>query len=270
MISRAIPRGSESLPVIGLGTWQAFDAGGSAAARAPLAEVLERFAGGGGRVIDSSPMYGQAEVVGALRQHAPDAFLATKVWTSGREEGIAQMERSMRRLRAGTIDLMQVHNLVDWRVHLATLRAWKAEGRIRYLGVTHYTRSAFADLETILRKEDVDFVQLPLSLGVPDAADRLLPVARERGVAVLVNQPFEEGALFSRLRGVPFPSWTAQHGCRTWAEVALKWIVSHEDVTCVIPATRNAAHMESNLRAGAEPLFDPEERKRLRELVRRA
>lgn len=269
MIERTIPRTNESIPVIGLGTWQAFDVGGSPAARAPLVEVLQRFAAGGGRVVDSSPMYGQAEeVVGALRQHVPKAFLATKVWTSGRGEGIEQMERSMRLMRADAIDLMQVHNLLDWRTHLATLRAWKREGRIRYLGVTHYTRSAFGDLERILREEEIDFVQLPLSLGVPEAAERLLPVARERGVGVLVNRPFEEGALFARLRGVPFPSWTGEHGCRTWADVALKWIVSHEEVTCVIPATRNAEHMESNLRAGEGRLFDAGERKRLRALVR--
>jgi len=247
MQSRPIPSSGELLPVIGLGTWQTFDVAG--AARAKLVPVVERFAAGGGRVIDTSPMYGRAEEsVGELKP--PEAFLATKVWTRGREHGIEQMERSMRLLRATTIDLIQVHNLLDWQTHLATLRAWKAEGRVRYIGITHYQTGAFAQLERIMRDETLDFVQLPYSVGVPDAEKRLLPLAQERGIAVLVNRPFEEGALTRQFRGQ--------------SELLLRWIVSHPAVTCAIPATRNPEHVAENLRAGdQEPLGDAE-RARLR------
>ena len=265
-MNRTIPKGSESIPVIGLGTWQTFDVEDSAKSLAPLAATLDRFAAGGGRVIDTSPMYGRAEdVVGALREHVPNAFLATKVWTEGRERGIAQMETSMRRLRTDVIDLMQIHNLVDWRTHLATLREWKREGRIRYLGITHYTRSSFGDLESIMRREEIDFVQLPFSLGLPDAADRLLPLAAERGIAVLVNRPFEEGDLLRRAQRLAIPEWT---GCSTWPELALRWIVSDPAVTCVIPATRNPDHIAENIRAASGRLFDARERKQIREFMR--
>jgi len=247
MQSRSIPSSGELLPVIGLGTWQTFDVAG--AARAKLVPVVERFAAGGGRVIDTSPMYGRAEeAVGELKP--PDAFLATKVWTEGRDEGIEQMERSMRLLRANTIDLIQVHNLVDWRTHLRTLRQWKDEGRVRYIGITHYVPSAFAQLEQILRDETVDFVQLPYSVGTPDAEQRLLPLAQERGVAVLVNRPFEEGKLTRRFPGQ--------------SELMLRWIVSHPAVICVIPATRNPEHVAENLRAGEQAVLPTAERERLR------
>ncbi|HEY6139347.1 MAG TPA: aldo/keto reductase [Thermoanaerobaculia bacterium] len=245
MHHRPIPSSGEVLPIIGLGTWQTFDVEG--AARAKLVPVVERFAAGGGRVIDTSPMYGRAEeAVGELKP--ANAFLATKVWTEGRGEGITQMERSMRLLRTNRIDLMQVHNLVDWRTHLATLRRWKDEGRVRYIGITHYRTGAFPELERIMRSETIDFVQLPYSVGVPDAEERLLPLAEERGIAVLVNRPFEEGALTRRRP----------------AESLLRWIVSHPAVTCVIPATRNPLHLAENLRAGEGPLPDAKERARLR------
>jgi len=247
MHHRAIPSSGELLPVIGLGTWQTFDVAG--AARAKLVPVVERFAAGGGRVIDTSPMYGRAEeAVGELKP--PDAFLATKVWTEGREHGIEQMERSMRLLRTSRIDLMQVHNLVDWRTHLATLRQWKEEGRVRYIGITHYRTGAFPELEGIMRAEPLDFVQLPYSVSVPDAEQRLLPLAQERGIAVLVNRPFEEGAL------------TRRHPRQ--AELLLRWIVSHPAVTCVIPATRNPEHLAENLRAGEGALLEAKERAHLR------
>ena len=245
MHHRPIPSSGEALPIIGLGTWQTFDVAG--AARAKLVPVVERFAAGGGRVIDTSPMYGRAEeAVGELKP--PNAFLATKVWTTGRDEGIEQMERSMRLLRTECIDLMQVHNLVDWRTHLMTLRRWKDEGRVRYIGITHYRTGAFPELERIMRSETLDFVQLPYSVGVPDAEERLLPLAEERGIAVLVNRPFEEGALARR------------HP----AELLLRWIVSHPAVTCVIPATRNPEHLAENVRAGGGELPDAKERARLR------
>jgi diketogulonate reductase-like aldo/keto reductase len=259
MQTRAIPSSGEAVPVIGLGTWQTFDT----ADVQPLLPVVDAFTAAGGRVIDSSPMYGRAEeAVGKVQGRVTRPFLATKVWTRGRAEGIEQMERSFRLLQTEVIDLMQVHNLLDWRVHLGTLRDWKAQGRIRYIGVTHYVTSAFGELESILRGEELDFVQLPLSVGVPDAARRLLPLARERGVAVLVNRPFEEGALLRRLRGRALPDEARDLGCASWSELLLRWIVAHEEVTCVIPATGSRAHLEENLRAGEGRTLTVKERER--------
>jgi diketogulonate reductase-like aldo/keto reductase len=270
-ILRAIPSSAETLPVVGLGTWQTFDAGGGAE-RAPLRQVLQRFAELGGRVVDSSPMYGRAEdVVGDLAAELglrDRLFLATKVWTSGREAGVAQMEASRRRLRAKVVDLMQVHNLVDWGTHLRTLREWKGAGRIRYLGITHYTASAYGELESILLTEPLDFVQLNYSLAEREAERRLLPLAAERGVAVLVNRPFAEGALFRRVRGRPLPSWAAEIGCRSWAQLFLKWILAHPAVTCVIPATSRPEHLEDNMQAAVGPLPDAATRERIAAALR--
>jgi diketogulonate reductase-like aldo/keto reductase len=261
MIQRRIPKSGEELPVIGLGTWQTFDV--RDAEREPLIEVLARFTAAGGKVIDTSPMYGRAEeVAGGLRP--AEAFVATKVWTRGREHGIEQMRRSMQLLRADRIDLMQIHNLVDWRTHLATLRAWKTEGRVRYIGITHYTTSAFRDLESIMREEEIDFVQLPMSIGVPDAEERLLPLAGDRGIAVLVNRPFEEGALLRNVRRKLLPDWARQYDAESWSELLLRWIVSHPAVTCVIPATRNPEHMSENVRAGEGRVLSMKERRELR------
>lgn len=261
MLTRLIPSSREPMPVIGLGTWQTFDV----VRPTTQGEVLDELARAGGRLVDSSPMYGRAEaVVGALRDRIPNAFLATKVWTSGREAGIAQMNESMRLLRAKVIDLMQIHNLVDWRTHLATLRDWKSRGRIRYLGITHYTRSAFADLESIVKREAIDFVQLPLSVELPDAEERLLPLAAERGVAVLVNRPFEGGSLIRAVARTPLPAWAGEFDCRSWSELFLRWIVSHEEVTCVIPATANREHLLENVRAGEGRMLDGKERAALR------
>jgi diketogulonate reductase-like aldo/keto reductase len=270
-ILRAIPSSKEILPVIGLGTWQTFDVGSDPAERVPLRQVLQRFGALGGRVVDSSPMYGRAEaVVGDLaaeRGLRDSLFLATKVWTSGREAGIAQMETSLRRLRTRVLDLMQTHNLVDWRTHLKTLRDWKHGGRIRYLGVTHYTASAYGELETILRSEPLDFVQLNYSMVEREAERRLLPLAAERGVAVLINRPFAEGALFRRVRGHALPSWAAEIGCKSWAQLFLKWVVAHPAVTCVIPATSRPEHLEDNMQAGVGPLPDAAMRERIARLV---
>jgi diketogulonate reductase-like aldo/keto reductase len=254
MNTRKIPRTGEALPVIGLGTWQTFDVGDSPAQRGPLAQVLEKFFAAGAKVIDSSPMYGRAEnVLGDLLRASssrPKAFLATKVWTSGKERGVEQMSESIRRMAAGRMDLMQVHNLVDWKTHLETLRAWKQEGRVRYIGVTHYARSAFDELEQIVRKERLDFVQLPYSIAFRDAEKRLLPAARETGTAVLVMRPFEGGSLFSQTRGKPLPDFAREMGCESWAQYFLKFILGHPAVTCPIPATANPRHVEDNLRAG--------------------
>ena len=270
-ILRPIPSSRETLPVIGLGTWQTFDVGSDAGERGPRRQVLQRFVTLGGRVVDSSPMYGRAEaVVGDLSAELglrDSLFLATKVWTRGREAGLAQMEASRRRLRTRVLDLMQVHNLVDWRTHLATLQDWKRSGRVRYVGVTHYTASAYGELEWALRSEPVDFVQFNYSVVERDAERRLLPLAAERGVAVLINRPFAEGALFRRVRGQPVPSWAAEIGCKSWAQLFLKWIVAHPAVTCVIPATSRPEHLEDNMLAGVGALPDAAMRSRIAGLV---
>lgn len=273
MLERSIPSTGEPIPAVGLGTWRAFDPGGSAAARAPLRDVLERFVALGGRVIDSSPMYGAAEsVVGDLAVDlglTDRLFVATKVWTTGRDAGIAQMEQSLRRLRVGWLDLMQVHNLVDWRTHLATLRSWKEAGRVRYLGVTHYTSSAHDELERVLRREPLDFVQVNYSLGEPEAGRRLLPLARERGIAVLVNRPFGGGGLFQRVRARALPPWAAELDCQSWAQVFLKWILADPAITCVIPATSQPPHLVDNMAAGRGRLPDAAMRERMSALVSR-
>lgn len=254
MQTRPIPSTGAALPVVGCGTWRTFDVGATKEERAPLAEVLRILFEAGGSVIDSSPMYGRAEaVVGDLlaAMRARDkAFLATKVWTRGRAAGIEQMERSMALLKADRIELMQVHNLVDWRTHLETLRAWKAAGRVTYIGVTHYTASAYDELEAVMRAETLDFVQLNYALDDRAAERRLLPLAADRGIAVLVNQPFGGGDLLRRLRGRPLPSWAAEIGCDSWAQILLKYVLGHPAVTCVIPGTSRPGHMRDNARAG--------------------
>ena len=273
VLTRAIPSTGEAIPAVGLGTWQTFDVGGSASAREPLREVLRRFVELGGRVIDSSPMYGAAErVAGDLAAElkiVDQLFVATKVWTSGRDAGVAQMEQSSRLLRKPRLDLMQIHNLVDWRTHLATLREWKQAGRIRYLGITHYTASAYDELERVLRGERVDFVQLNYSLGEREAERRILPLARERGVAVLVNRPFAEGNLFGRVRGQTLPSWAAEFDCASWAQFFLKWILAHPAVTCVIPATSKPEHLADNMKAGVGALPDAATREKMTALIGR-
>jgi aryl-alcohol dehydrogenase-like predicted oxidoreductase len=258
LLTRAIPSTGERLPVIGLGTWQAFDVGASASDRAPREEVLRTFVELGGTVVDSSPMYGRSEeVVGdlAAKLHLDGRlFVATKVWTSGKASGVRQMEDSMRKLRAARIDLMQVHNLVDVTAHLETLRSWKEEGRVRYVGVTHYTAGQHEVVARVLVSHPVDFVQINYSVAERDAERRLLPLALDRGVAVLINRPFAEGALLRRLRSRPLPAWAAGIDCSGWPELLLKFIVSHPAVTCVIPATSKVDHLRQNMRAGSGPL----------------
>ncbi len=267
LIERAIPASGELLPVIGIGTWQTFDVGADVGARAPLADVINRFATAGGRVIDSSPMYGSAEsVTGDLVAGAGLAgklFLATKVWTSGRDAGIRQMETSFKRLRTARMDLMQVHNLVDAAVHTKTLADWKAKGRVRYVGITHYARSAYADVERVLRNGGVDFLQINYSLAEKDSQERLLPLARDMKVAVIANRPFAEGAMFRQVRGKPLPGWAQEVGAASWAQFFLKWIVSHPAVTCAIPGTGNPEHMADNLAAGTGALPDAALRARM-------
>jgi diketogulonate reductase-like aldo/keto reductase len=252
---------------VGLGTWQAFDVAGDAAGTAQAREALKALVELGGRVIDSSPMYGSAEsVVGQLASELgmkAKLFVATKVWTSGKQAGIRQMEDSMRKLRVERLDLMQVHNLVDAETHLATLRQWKKAGRVRYLGVTHYNAGAHGDLETAIKAGDIDFVQVNYSLAEPDADRRLLAAAAASRTAVIVNRPFAEGAMFGRVKGKALPEWAKEIGCTTWAQFFLKWILGHLAVTCVIPGTRNPQHVADNLGAASGPLPDEAMRKRM-------
>ncbi len=271
MLRRPIPRSGEELPVIGMGTYRTFDVGSSPGEREPLKEVMRGFVDMGGKLIDSSPMYGNAEtVVGDLAAELgiqSALFLATKVWTYGREQGVSQMEQSMRRMRTQRMELIQVHNLTDWRTQLATLHEWKAQGRVRYIGITHYSVSAYGDLERLMRDEELDFVQFNYSIVTREAERRLLPLAQERRIAVLVNRPFEEGALFRKVRGKDLPSWAADFGCQSWGQFFLKYIVSHPAVTCVIPATNDPRHLADNMQAGYGRIPDAEERQRMAELL---
>lgn len=267
MHRKPIPSSGEPLPVIGCGTWIGFDVSPRGAEYERLREVLLALFDAGGSVVDSSPMYGRAEdVAGRLLEETGTrerAFVATKVWTSGRESGIRQMEESFRLLRTKTIDLLQVHNLVDWRTHLAVLREWKAQGRVRYVGVTHYASSAYPQLEQVLRSEALDFVQLNYSVDDRAAELRLLPLAAERGIAVLVNRPFGGGGLLRSLRGRPLPGWAGEIGCESWAQLLLKFVVSHPAVTCAIPGTGNPAHMRANALAGTGTMPDEALRRRM-------
>ncbi len=268
--TRAIPKSpkaSEVLPVVGLGTWQTFDVGTGKSERAAVAQVLEKFLASGARVIDSSPMYGRAEevtgdelaTIGAIGK----PFLATKVWTSGKEEGIAQMQRSMRRMRAKRMDLMQIHNLVDYRTHLPVLREWKQTGTIRYLGVTHYQRDQFDTIEKLMREEQLDFIQIPYSIVDRAAEKRILPAAADTGTAVLVMQPFESGSLFRRVKGKPLPALAAELDCTSWAQFFLKFLIGHPAVTCPIPATSNPKHVLDNIGAAFGRLPDATQRKQM-------
>ena len=271
-VTRPVPSSGERIPVIGLGTSRVFEVGGSAEERGPLKAVVEQLATLANSMLDTSPMYGEAEAVAGDLVEALGVrdrlFLATKVWTSGRQAGIEQMERSLRLLRTDRVDLMQVHNLEDWRTHLETLRAWKADGRARYVGVTHYHAGAHEALERVMRAAQLDFVQLNYSLAEPEAADRLLPLARELGVAVIVNRPFARGRLFRAVKGRALPPWAERLGCRSWAQFFLKFAVGHPAVTCAIPGTSKLRHMVDNQGAGRGPLPDAAEQRRMLDLVR--
>ena len=266
-ITRPIGPSSEHLPVIGLGTWQTFDVGNDAARRQQLSAVLRAFVDEGGRLLDSSPMYGTSETVsGDLATEtgvASRLFWATKVWTSGRDAGVRQMEESMRKLRVRRVDLMQVHNLLDVQTHLATLWAWKQEGRVRYIGVTHYTASGAAQVARVIEREPVDFVQINYSVGERDAEQHLLPLCAEKGIAVLANRPFASGGLFGRVRNKPLPSFAREIDCTTWAQLLLKFVVSHPAITCAIPATSRVEHLRDNMAAGRGRLPNQEMRERI-------
>lgn len=271
LLRRAIPRSGELLPAVGLGTWQTFDVGRNDPARTELGEVLRQLTELGGSVVDSSPMYGESErVVGDLAAKLglrERLFFATKVWTSGREAGIRQMEASFRLMRTARIDLMQVHNLLDLGIHLKTLREWKAAGKIRYLGITHYHSGAYAELERLVKTREYDFVQFNYSMDEREAEARLLPLCADSGTAVLVNRPFSQAGLFGKVRGKPLPPWAAEFDCASWAQFFLKYILSHPAVTCAIPGTRRVAHLRDNLQAGAGRLPDPALRRRMVEYL---
>ena len=269
---RKIPKGGAALPAIGLGSSRTFNVGTTAEERSAQREVLKLFAEHGGRLVDSSPMYGTAEsVIGDLAAElgiTRKLFIATKVWTAGREAGMRQMEESFRRLRTPQIDLMQVHNLLDWKIHLQTLREWKAQGRIRYIGITHYTESAYAELAQVMQSEDIDFVQFNYSILEREAEQRLLPLAQDKNIAVLVNRPFARSGLFDQVRGKELPPWAADIDCSSWAQFFLKFVISHPAVTCAIPATSKPKHLLDNMQAGLGRQPDAATRERMAKLVR--
>ena len=271
IIKRAIPRTGEQIPVIGLGTYDAFDVGSAETDRAPLKDVLNGFAAAGGSLVDSSPMYGRAEVVvGDLAAELGlrhSLFLATKVWTSGRDAGIRQMEDSFRSMKTQTMDLMQIHNLVDWKTHTATLKDWRKQGRVRYIGITHYHEGAYDDLERLIKTRDYDFVQLNYSIAEREAESTILPLAQQMGVAVIANRPFAKANLFSRVRGKEVPDWAAEFDCRSWAQFFLKYIVSHPALTCAIPATSKPKHLADNMQAAYGRLPDAKARRRMADYV---
>lgn len=265
--TRLAQAAEQRLPVIGLGTYQTFDVGTNAPERAELKNVLSTLVQHGASVVDSSPMYGRAEgVVGDLADELklhPSLYLATKIWTRGEAAGISQMEDSLRLLRTSRIDLMQVHNLLDWRTHLKTMQAWQAQGRIRHIGITHYHASAYDELMSVMRTRQFSFVQFNYSVGERDAERKLLPLAAELGMGVLVNRPFAQGDLFARVRGKPLPEWTAEFDCTSWGQFFLKWILGHTAVTCVIPGTRRVSHLLDNLAAGRGRLPDAAQRAKM-------
>jgi len=266
-LQRAIPASGEEIPVIGLGTYQAFDVGPRASDRAALKAVLQGFVHAGSSVVDSSPMYGRAEaVVGALASELAlrsSLFVATKVWTSGREAGMQQMEQSFRLLKSNTIDLMQIHNLLDWKTHTTTLKQWKEQGRVRYIGITHYHDGAYEELERLIKTREYDFVQLNYSIAEREAERSVLPAAQATGVAVIVNRPFAKSALFSRVRRTPLPQWASEFECDSWPQFFLKYIVSNPAVTCAIPATSNAEHLRDNMLAGVGRMPDAQTRQKM-------
>ena len=273
MIKRKIPKSGEMLPVVGIGTYDTFDVGPKAAERVELKQVLLEFAALGGTVIDSSPMYGEAErVVGDLtgeligeHNNRKQYFFATKVWTNGQQAGIRQMEQSFKLMRTARMDLMQIHNLLDLDVHTRTLREWKASGKIRHMGITHYHAGAHAELEKLIKTNTYDTVQVNYSMVEREAEARLLPACADAGVAVIINRPFAQANLFGRVKGKPLPPWCADFDCTTWAQFFLKFLLGHAAVTCVIPGTRRVAHLTDNMQAGMGRLPDAAMRRRMLE-----
>jgi len=267
MATRKVPSSGEAMPVIGMGSSGTFNVGSSAAERKPLSEVLQIFSAGGGTIIDTSPMYGKSEaVLGDLIAESATRkkfWLATKVWTEGREAGAKQIAESMRLLRTERLELLQIHNLLDWQAHVPTIRSLQESGKLRYSGITHYKASAHEPLKRVLSKEKFDWVQFNYSLTEREAEQRLLPFCQENGIAVMINRPFADGAMFSRVKDKPLPPWAAEIGCKTWAQFFLRFVVSHPAVTCAIPATSKPRHMSDNVAAGSAPLPDSKQRARM-------
>ena len=265
MIKRMIPSSGEELPVIGIGTWQSFDV--TAEQYPVLKKVLSELYAGGGRLIDSSPMYRKSEqVIGDITstiETADDFFYATKVWTAGLEEGIVQMNASMAKMKRKMMDLMQIHNLTDWKTHLPELRRWKDEGKIRYIGITHYTDYSHSELERIIKAEKPDFVQFNYSIESRNAERRLLDAAASLGVATIINRPFGEGKLFTKVKGKALPLWAHENDIDSWSTYFLKYIIAHAAVTCVIPATANPQHAHDNANAAKGKLPGPELKKKM-------
>ena len=264
LIQRAIPSSGELLPVMGMGTSRTFDTEGDPASLATLQEVLQAFFDGGGTVIDSSPMYGNSEsrvgdVLRAIPQR-PKLFAATKVWTTGRQQGIAQMEESARRMNVERFDLIAVHNLQDWQTHLETLKNWKAEGKVRYIGITTSHGRDHDEFLQVMRTQPLDFVQFSYNIEDRAAERELLPVAAERGIATMINRPYQRGALFTRSRGKELPALAAELDCSSWGQFYLKYILGHPAVTCIIPATASVRHMVDNMRANFGRLPDARQR----------
>ena len=272
-IRRPIPSTGELVPAIGLGTWITFDAGADPQRRASLQPVLQAFFDRGGTLIDSSPMYGSSEaVIGALLPRIsprPAPFAATKVWIVGRGAGARQMEISRGLWGVPRFDLLQIHNMVDWQAHLHTLKAWKAEGRVRYIGITTSHGRRHTDLERAMVTEPFDFVQFTYNFADRSVEQRLLPLAAERGIAVVINRPFDGGLLFNAVGTRPLPAWATEIGCANWAQFMLKWIVGHPAVTCAIPATSDPDHMRENMGAGVGVLPDAAMRRRMADTVER-
>jgi len=266
-VTHPIPSTGEGIPVIGMGTSRTFDVGNNPAVRAQLGQVLQAFFDNGGALVDSSPMYGSAEmVVGELLKiihNKKKLFAATKVWIDGKQNGIDQMQESMRLMGVAIMDLMQIHNLRDWKTHLPTLRQWKQEGKIRYIGITTSHGRSHAELMQIMRTEDLDFVQFTYNIGNRTVEDSLLPLAADREMATLINRPFQRGALFHAVKGKALPEWAREFDCKSWGQFFLKFIVSHPAVTCVIPATSKVHHMTDNMAVNFGRLPSPSMRKRM-------
>jgi diketogulonate reductase-like aldo/keto reductase len=270
MIARTVPSSGEEIPVLGIGTYDVFDHASTPDAIARSREIVDILLGEGGSVIDTSPMYNRSEkVIGDIVDAgSPRAamFLATKVWTNGREAGIEQMNRSAELMNTEVIDLMQVHNLRDTDIHMRTIRDWQEQGRIRYNGLTHYTASAHAALEAEMKKHKPEFIQINYSLGEREADQRLLPLAADMGIAVLINRPYQSGRLFRAVAGRELPGWAAEFAA-SWGQFFLKWIISHPAVSCVIPATSKPHHMRDNIEAGFGALPDDATRQRMVEFM---
>lgn len=254
MTTRLIPSTNETIPIIGLGTWQTFDVGTAPSQREPLKEVLQILVDHGGSVVDSSPMYGRSQrVVGDLTTELnikSKIWEATKVWTSGENNGIRQMNESMSLMKANPMDLMQIHNLLDWKTHIKTLRKWKEEGKIRYLGITHYHSGAYDEVERVMKTEPLDFVQINYSLAERESARRILPLAKDKGIAVIANRPYAGGSLFRKTKNQSLPEWAQEFDAHSWGQLFLKFVLSHPAMTCAIPGTARAEHMKDNVQAG--------------------